>query len=90
MSLWNFSLCHHRDVSDVNDQWHRWNSNIIYFLGEYEAICETALSRESGPQVGLIDEKIRGSKISCNCPFKKHYRDIGIFLFLQSPSKLIR
>jgi hypothetical protein len=47
-----------------------WNSNIIDFLGEYESICETALGRESGPQVGLIDEKNRGSKISCNCPFK--------------------
>jgi hypothetical protein len=30
-------------------QWHRWNSNIIDFLGEYEAIYETALGRESGP-----------------------------------------
>jgi hypothetical protein len=25
------------------------NSNIIYFLGEYDAKCETALGRESGP-----------------------------------------
>jgi uncharacterized protein YmfQ (DUF2313 family) len=30
-------------------QCHRWNSNVIDFLGEYEAICETALGRESGP-----------------------------------------
>jgi hypothetical protein len=30
-------------------QWHRWNSNIIDFLGEYKAIWETALGRESGP-----------------------------------------
>jgi hypothetical protein len=52
-------------------KWHRWNSNIINFLGEYEAICKTALGRESGPQVGLIDEKNRGSKISCNCSFKR-------------------
>jgi hypothetical protein len=29
----------------------------IYYLDEYEAICETALARESGPWVGLIDEK---------------------------------
>jgi hypothetical protein len=43
----------------------RWN------FGEYEAICETALARESEPLVGLIDEKSRGLKISCNCPFKK-------------------
>jgi hypothetical protein len=33
-------------------QWHRWNSNIIDFLGEYEAICETALGHESGPYRG--------------------------------------
>jgi hypothetical protein len=29
--------------------WHCWNSNIIDFTGENEAICETALGRESGP-----------------------------------------
>jgi hypothetical protein len=51
-------------------KWHRWNSNIIDFLGEYEAICETALGRESGPKGGLFDEKNRGSKIACYCPFK--------------------
>jgi hypothetical protein len=27
------------------------------YLGEYEAICETAIAHESGPYVGLIDEK---------------------------------
>jgi hypothetical protein len=27
------------------------------YLGEYEAICETVLARESGPYVGLIGEK---------------------------------
>jgi hypothetical protein len=31
------------------------------YLGEYDAILKT---------VKLIDEKNRGSKISCNCPFK--------------------
>jgi hypothetical protein len=36
----------------------------IEFLGEFKAICETALDCESGPQGGLIDEKKRGSKIS--------------------------
>jgi hypothetical protein len=35
----------------------RGNSIIIDFLGEYEAICETPLGRESGPLVGLIDNK---------------------------------
>jgi hypothetical protein len=29
----------------------------IDYLDEYEAICETALSRESGPLKGFIDEK---------------------------------
>jgi hypothetical protein len=48
-----------------------WHSNIIDFPGEYEAICETALGRESGPYGGLFDEKNRGSKISCYCPFKQ-------------------
>jgi hypothetical protein len=38
------------------------NSNIIDFLGEYEAICETALGRESGLQLGLIGEKNVGRK----------------------------
>jgi hypothetical protein len=29
--------------------WPRWNSIKIDFLSEYEAICKTALGRESGP-----------------------------------------
>jgi hypothetical protein len=29
--------------------WPSWNSIIVDFLGEYEAICETALGHESGP-----------------------------------------
>jgi hypothetical protein len=45
----------------------------VDFLGEYEAICKTALGRESGPEGGLIDEKNRGSKISCYCPFKGNF-----------------
>jgi hypothetical protein len=32
------------------------------FLGEYEAICKTALGRESGPWWGLFDEKSEGRK----------------------------
>jgi hypothetical protein len=44
------------------------------YLSEYEAISETTLARESGSHVGLIDEKPRGSKISCNCPFIRHWR----------------
>jgi hypothetical protein len=53
----------------LRGQWPRWNSNVVDFLGEYEAICGTALGRESWPNVGLIDEKNRGSKISWHCPF---------------------
>jgi hypothetical protein len=34
------------------------------FLGEFEAIFETALANKSGPSGGLFDEKNRGSKIS--------------------------
>jgi hypothetical protein len=35
------------------------------FLGEYEAICETALALESEPKGGLFDEKKNpGTKIS--------------------------
>jgi hypothetical protein len=30
---------------------------MIDFLGEYKAICKTALARESGPQGGLFDGK---------------------------------
>jgi hypothetical protein len=36
--------------------------NIIDFLGEYEAICETGLGRESGPNGGLFDKKTEGRK----------------------------
>jgi hypothetical protein len=45
-------LHHWNRFSGVN---YRWNSNIIDFLGEYEAICETALGRESG---GIVWWKI--------------------------------
>jgi hypothetical protein len=38
-------------------------------LGNSEAICETALSRESGPW-GIVWWKNRGSKNSYHCPFK--------------------
>jgi hypothetical protein len=43
------------------------------YLGEDEAIWETALAHESGPYVGVIDEKNRRSKISYNCPFKTYF-----------------
>jgi hypothetical protein len=40
----------------------RWNANIVDFLGKDEAICETALGRESGNICKLIEEKNGGSK----------------------------
>jgi hypothetical protein len=42
------------------------------YLGEYDDICTTGLACESGTYMGLIYEKNRESKISCNCPFKQH------------------
>jgi hypothetical protein len=40
------------------------SNGYLEFLGDFEAVCETALGRESGPYGVLIDENIRGSKIS--------------------------
>jgi hypothetical protein len=43
------------------------------FLGEYEAICETALSRESGPYVWwgwLMKKKTEGQKSRDIVPLK--------------------
>jgi hypothetical protein len=51
--------------------WHRSNSNIINYLGEYEAICKTVLAHYSGPKEGLFDERHQGSEISWQCPFNK-------------------
>jgi hypothetical protein len=42
----------------------------LEFLGVFEAICETASARESGPYGMLINEKIRELKISYHCLFK--------------------
>jgi hypothetical protein len=39
------------------------------YLGEYKARYETVLACKSYIYLGLIDEKNRGSKISCNCPY---------------------
>jgi hypothetical protein len=36
------------------------SNDYLEFLGDFEAICETALARESGPQGVLIDEKSEG------------------------------
>jgi hypothetical protein len=37
---------------------------IVEYLCEYEAICKKALTRESGAQMELFDEKNQRSKIS--------------------------
>jgi hypothetical protein len=44
---------------------HRWNSNIIDFLGEYEAICQTAL----GFRRGCLMKKTEGRKSSDTVPY---------------------
>jgi hypothetical protein len=57
--IFGFSGVHHIAETDFGD----FRSD---YLGEYDAICKTVL----GTCMGLIDEKNRESKISCNCPFK--------------------
>jgi hypothetical protein len=53
-------------------QWHRWNSNMIDFLGEYEAICKKRLyGVNQGPRGDCLMKKNRWSKISCYCPFNE-------------------
>jgi hypothetical protein len=55
--------------SDTAVSWRPRNPNFtkdyLDFINEYEAICETALARESGPYGGLFDEKIACQK-SCD------------------------
>jgi hypothetical protein len=46
------------------------SSNLIEYLRELESICKTVLSHESGDPGVLLNEKIRGPKISSDCPFK--------------------
>jgi hypothetical protein len=66
--------------------------NIVDFISENEAICETGLGRESGPLVGLIDDKTRGSKISCNFLFKGWIRiqEVSKELKVRSKRQIIR
>jgi hypothetical protein len=45
-------------------------SNLIEYLREFESICKTVLAHESGNPGVQFNEKIRGSKISWDCPFK--------------------
>jgi hypothetical protein len=39
------------------------SSKYLELLGEFEAICETAFARESGPWGGLINEKKRAKNL---------------------------
>jgi hypothetical protein len=49
---------------------HNFANDYLNFLGEYEAICEKVLARESGPMRDcFMKKKNRGSKISWHCPF---------------------
>jgi hypothetical protein len=75
MSLWNVSLCHHHDrqnrFSGVND------TAEIDFLGEYEAICETALGRES-EQGGIVWwKKTEGRKSGATVPLSVSNKHMG-------------
>jgi hypothetical protein len=64
--------------------WQSWNSNIVDFLGEYEAIGETALGRESGtrgPWWGWLMKKSEGRKTRATVPFRsKFYGRVRIFI----------
>jgi hypothetical protein len=44
---------------------------IVEYLWEYEAICKKALTRVSGAQMELFDEKNQRSKILWQGPFKR-------------------
>jgi hypothetical protein len=48
----------------------------IDFLGDYEDICETALGRESGPWVWLIDKKTEGRKSRVTVPLEENSQEI--------------
>jgi hypothetical protein len=61
--------------------WPRWNSNIVDFLGEYDVKCETALSRESGPYVGLTWKKTEGRKYRYTVPLSKLRSKLNNFFF---------
>jgi hypothetical protein len=42
----------------------------VEYLRQFEAICKKALTRESGAQVGLFDEKTRGRKSRGTVPLR--------------------
>jgi hypothetical protein len=43
---------------------------IVEYLRDYEAICKKALTRVSGAQMELFDEKTRGRKFRDRVPFQ--------------------
>jgi hypothetical protein len=47
------------DIWLENRHWHRFLTDFVEYTGicEFEAIFEKALTRESGAQMGLFDEK---------------------------------
>jgi hypothetical protein len=47
------------------------SNDYLEFLGDFEAICETALARETGPLGMLIDEKTSGRKSRDTVPLIK-------------------
>jgi hypothetical protein len=49
----------------------------VEYLREFEAICKKALTRESGAQVGLFDEKTRGRKSHDTVPLRLKYIGFG-------------
>jgi hypothetical protein len=56
-------------VIDTAD--HKKIDFLVEYLREYEKICKKALTRRSGAQKELFDEKNRRSKISWQGPFKE-------------------
>jgi hypothetical protein len=45
-------------------------SDYLDFLGQYEAMCETALARDSGPRGDYLMKKTEGRKYRDTAPFK--------------------
>jgi hypothetical protein len=52
-------------------------NDYLDLLGEYDAICETALACESGPLKGLFDKK-KGQKSLDSVPLSQVFRIIYV------------
>jgi hypothetical protein len=63
------------------------SNDYLEFLGDFEAICETALVSESGPQGVLIDEKTEGRKSRDTAPLKTSAVGIQAAAVLQRPKE---